>query len=167
MSKPPAVQGAIDHWTPFLLGQTRNPGNFSNDMFIVDIVDPSKLGFALDKLHWLLLRGVDSAIICFAGHPRKKLGIYWRIPGFLFFCHIRPHKDKKWEGTSVARKGILSHPQNIRDSHFGDFLLHRLEGASKAIDQISETQRRKMNADFMTKFRKEKHERILDIIKSD
>lgn len=158
------VQNAIDEWTPYLLGEIKSPSQYQNDMFIFDILDVTTPQVGVDRLNWLLHRGVDATIV----FSKKEVGIYWRIPGFLFFCHIKPNENKKWQGTRIHRNGIISSPQYIRDKHFGAFLLERLKNISKTIDsEISQRQWDKIAQAYRENYNSSKHFKIDQILNAD
>ncbi len=156
------VREAILKWEPFLLEQTNNPGDYQYDMFFLDISrieDPER---HVQGMNWLLMRGFDGTI--FFNH--KGVGIYWRIPGFLFCCHIKPNKNKRWKRTSLKRTGVIKAPQHIHDKRFGSFLLDRLRVARDMMDGMSEKQQDKIREDYIKKFGN-KHDKILELIQAD
>ena len=158
------IREAITKWTPFLLEQTENPGDYQYDMFFLDIVTPSHPDVHVKGMNWLLLRGFDGTI--FFNKNNKIAGIYWRIPGFLFCCHLKPNKDKLWKGTSIRRRGLISTPQYVKDKRFGSFLLHRLKISREMLNNMSNKQQDKIRNSYLRNFN-DMHENIFDIIKAD
>jgi len=92
------------------------------------------------------------------------VGIYWRIPGFLFYCHIKPNKSKQWKNTKIGWKGLISSPQHIKDRRLGSFLVERLKFSAKSSDGISERQWEKISDSYMKNFDVSKHSEILDVL---
>lgn len=156
------VREAMSKWTPFLLEQTNYPGDYQYDMFFLDISRISDPERHVAGMNWLLMRGFDGTIFI---NP-KDVGIYWRIPGFLFCCHIKPNKNRKWKRTSIKRTGVIKPPQHIGDKRFGSFLLDRLKVARDMMDGMSEKQQDKIRQDYMRKFSND-HDKIIELIQAD
>ena len=124
------IREAMSKWGPLLLEQTSNPGDFQYDMFLLDISEISDPHRRVPGMNWLLMRGFDAGIF----FNKKTVGIYYRIPGFLFCSHIKPNKNVHWEKTSIKRRGAISTHQHIKDKRFGSFLLDRLKIAREMMD---------------------------------
>jgi hypothetical protein len=158
------IREAINKWTPFLLEHTNNPADYQYDMFILDIVTPSHPDVHIDGMNWLLLRGVDGTI--FFNSDNKTVGIYFKIPGFLFCCHLKPNKNKLWKGTTIKRRGIISAPQHVKDKRFGSFLLHRLRRNREMFDNMSDNQKDKTMSSYLRNI-DAMDEKVLEIIRAD
>jgi hypothetical protein len=161
-SKGVLIREAMSKWTSFLLEQTNNPGDFQYDMFFLDISHIADLNRHVPGMNWLLMRGFDGTIF----FNKNGVGIYFRIPGFLFCCHIKPNKNNGWKKTSIKRKGVISTPQHVKDKRFGSFLLDRLKIAREMMDTMSTNQKGKIRDSYMKKF-SDKHDKILELIQAD
>jgi hypothetical protein len=156
------VREAMSKWTSFLLEQTKNPGDFQYDMVFLDISKVTDPDRHVSGMNWLLMRGFDGTIF----FNKNGVGIYCRIPGFLFCCHIKPNKNKHWKKTSIKRRGVISTPQYVKDKRFGSFLLDRLKIAREMMDTMSDNQKNKIRDSYMKKF-SDKHDKILELIQAD
>lgn len=158
------VQNAIDKWTPFLLGESNSPGDYQCNIIInVKIEANHPQVPEIERLNWHLLRGIDATI----KFSTKTVGIYFRIPGFLFYCHLKPNKSNQWKNTKIGRKGTISLPQHIKDKHFGSFLRERLKFSAESMNGISERQWAKIADSYRNNFDVKKHKNILDILMAD
>ena len=156
------VREAMSKWASFLLERTKYPGNFQYDIFFLDISNISDRNRHVPGMNWLLMRGFDGTIF----FNKKGVGIYCRIPGFLFCCHISPNKNKHWKKTLIKRRGVISTPQYIKDKRFGSFLLDRLKVAREMMDAMSDNQKDKIRNSYMKEF-SDKHNKILELIRAD
>lgn len=136
----PFMDNALNCWRKFLLNEDADPGPYDHHIFFLDFIANAYDIELPDKIHWYLLRGIDSTIV----FSSKDVFAYTKLPGVIFWSGIQPSKPEGWEKTLISRSGIIETPQGVAQPGFGDFLLDRAKITLRLMSNMSERQRERI-----------------------
>ena len=117
------VDKAEKEWREFLNGEGTSIDSYETHLHFLDYPKIDSTTDVDPKLHWYLLHGTDSSILC----TNTRVFFYVKLPWIFFVISMEPQKMEGWNGTMINKSGHISTSQNITDGGFTAWIQSRVK----------------------------------------
>lgn len=134
------VERALLDWRNFLFEKQAQPGQYAHHLFF-DSLYPCRLSVGPHYDGRYVDRTIDYAI----PFGDKRVAIYIKLPGMVFFSGVHPPNPEGWRNTRILNNGrILASEQEVADSFFWQCMKDSAANVTKSMSTMSSRQRRKL-----------------------
>ncbi|WP_176216959.1 hypothetical protein [Andreprevotia lacus] len=131
-------------WREHLLGERLHPGPHQQHLLPMDQV-ASVQGKIAPNINRYLMRAIDIDLC----HSHQSIFTYAKLGRFIILGFISESTPNRWRDTKVnAKNGTIEPKSYTLPAAFGDYINHKAQRISILLGEISEKQKRKIDASF-------------------